>query len=468
MVTQLKEDAGVVLAERIQHWPRTSLVPYERNARTHSAEQVSKIAASIVQFGFVNPILVDGDRGVIAGHGRLRAAELLGMDIVPVVQLGHLTDAQRRAYILADNRLALDAGWDEQLLAEELTTLNEDGFDLALTGFNESEITELFAEEDAAAGSSGDPDAAPALPVTCTTLTGDLWILGPHRLLCGDATSCDHVDRLVGGDRPHCLWTDPPYNVAYVGGTSDALTIKGDQQTPEAFGQFLLAAFTNARAVLRPGASAYVACGEAERVNFGTAFATAGFHLGSCLIWRKSALVLGHSDYHYQHEPILYGWRDDAAHRWFGERTKTTIQELGEPVFQQTGPEEWMLNQGERTLIIRGSKMTVETASGSVFFEEKPARSAEHPTMKPVALVERMLANSTLAGELVLDVFGGSGSTMIACQRLRRRAYLLELDPRYCDVIVRRWQELTGRVALLERTQESFDVRTELARSAAR
>lgn len=449
---------GLVLARRIELLPRHSLVAYSRNARTHSAEQIAKIAASIVEFGFTNPILIDRET-IIAGHGRLEAAVLLDLPEVPVIVLDHLTPTQKRAYILADNRLALDAGWDEELLAGELEALNEEGYDLALTGFNEAEIAGLLAEPEAEGG-SGDADAAPAPPAVAITLPGDLWLLGSHRVLCGDATNLGHVERLAAGEKLMCLWTDPPYNVDYVGKTADALKISNDSKGAPEFFEFLRASLTNACAVMKPGASAYIAHADTEGINFRTAFIAAGFKLASCLIWRKNVMVLGHSDYHWQHEPILYGWRGDGSHRWFGARNKTTIAELPGSTFQQVGPNEWQLSLGEQTLIISGEDLMVETAAGSVFYEEKPSRNAEHPTMKPVALIERMLSNSSETGDPVLDLFGGSGSTLIACQRLKRRARLLELEPRYCDVIVRRWQDFTGKEATLERTGESFNARS--------
>ncbi len=447
---------AVKTAERIEFWPLEKLKPYSRNPRTHTPEQVAKVAASIAEFGFTNPILVDADQGIIAGHCRLMAAQKLGLKQVPVIELTHLTEAQKRAYIIADNRLALDAGWDMELLAGELAALKEDGFALELTGFSGEELDEFLVPENA--GLTND-DAAPPMPEEAVTVPGDVWILGRHRLMCGDATVLTDVEKLMGGELADCTWTDPPYNVnygekaemldKYQKGHRNTSRILNDNMDSEQFYEFLLTAFTNVYAVTKPGAAVYVAHAETEGVNFRTALKTAGFYLSSCLIWRKNALVLGRSDYHWQHEPVLYGWKDTGSHRWFGGRDKTTIHEFEGAPFQQIGDNEWQIPMGETTLIVRGDNVTVEAAHGTVFFEEKPRTSPEHPTMKPVALIERMVCNSTRKGDIVLDPFGGSGSTLTACEKNGRTAHLLELDPKYCDVIVRRWQDYTGKIATL-------------------
>lgn len=421
---QQPTDSHVVLPKRYELWHIDRLRPYDKNPRTHSPEQITKIVASIREYGFTNPILVDSRDGIVAGHGRLEAARAIGMAEVPVFVLDHLTDAQRRAYIIADNRLALEAGWDPDLLASELEGLKLDGFDLGLTGFGEDELDAIFATADAALDGAIDEDEVPALPVTPISRTGDLWILGRHRLLCGDATVATDVERLLGRKHAYCLWTDPPYNVAYEG---SAGTIQNDDQDPAAFAAFLAGAFENAIAALRPGAAAYVCHSETEGLAFRRAFVEAGFKLSSCLIWRKNSLVLGRSDWQWAHEPILYGWKPGAAHPWYGGRDKTTVID-----------------------------------------ENKPFRNADHPTMKPVGLVERMIANSTKPGQLVLDLFAGSGTTLIACERSARIGHALEIDPRFVDVAVRRWEEYTGKQAILDETgQTSADVRTERTQEAA-
>lgn len=445
--------ADVKMARAIEMWPVARLRPYARNARTHDAAQVEKIAASILEFGFTNPILVDESDGIIAGHGRLMAAERVGMAEVPVIPLTHMSDAQRRAYILADNRLALDAGWDEKLLAEELADLRADGFDLDVIGFNDDELDMLLGGG-AELAEDGDEDAAPAPPVFPISVLGDIWVLGSHRVMCGDSTSITAVERLMAGKKADCMWTDPPYNVAYEGAAGK---IENDDMGDEQFREFLRAVFTTAFAVMKAGGPAYVAHADTEGLNFRAAFVESGFKLSSCLIWRKNALVLGRSDYQWQHEPILYGWKEGAAHTWYGARDKTTILELPDSPFQQIGDDEWQFSLGEQSFVIRGEGLTVEQVRGSVFFEEKPTRNAEHPTMKPVALIERMLENSTKRAGVVLDLFGGSGSTLIAAHKLGRSSRLMELDPKFCDVIVRRWQDLTGSKAKLEGDGRTFE-----------
>lgn len=461
----MTEPFSAHMARRIELWPVDRLQPYARNARTHSDAQVAKIAASMTEYGFTNPVLVDSSDGIIAGHGRLMAAKQLGMTEVPVVVLDYLSDEQRRAYILADNRLALDAGWDEEMLAAELAQLQEDGFDLGLTGFDENEIDRLldgFAEDGDDAGH--DDDAVPDVPATPVSVQGDVWVLGQHRVICGDSTMLDDIDRLVAGELIECMWTDPPYNVAYE--SKLAGSIKNDSMGDGQFHQFLLDAFTTAFTVMKPGGAAYVAHADTEGLNFRSAFKLAGFKLSGCLIWRKNSLVLGRSDYQWQHEPILYGWKEGAALRWYGARNKTTMVEFEGSLFEQVQENVWQIRLGEQTLIIEGEGLTVRDAYPSVITEEKPKRSAEHPTMKPVPLIERFLLNSTTKGDTVLDLFGGSGSTLIACEKLGRKARLCELDEKFVDVIVRRWQEFTGRPAVLESTGERFAA-VELQRRSA-
>ena len=441
-------------AQRIELWPVERLKPYDRNARTHSPDQVAKIAASIAEFGFTNPILVDSADGIIAGHGRLAAATELGLPEVPVIVLDHLTDAQRRAYILADNRLAELAGWDNGMLAGELLALKDEGFDIGLAGFSDEELAELLGEVDVEQlDPKADEDEVPAEPVRPIARRGDIWILGRHRLICGDSTMLDDVEAVVGDTPVECMWTDPPYNVAYEG---TAGSIKNDDMEDGQFRQFLTDAFVTAFAVMKPGGAAYVAHADTEGYNFRGAFKDAGFKLSGCLIWRKNSLVLGRSDYQWQHEPILYGWKEGAAHRWYGERNKTMIAEFEGQTFEQVGDRAWQIRIGEQTLIVEGEGLTVRDARPTVVTEEKPKRNAEHPTMKPVALIERYLLNSTKPGDVVLDLFGGSGSTLIACEKLGRAARLVELDEKFVDVIVRRWQDYTGKAAKLESTGQSF------------
>jgi site-specific DNA-methyltransferase (adenine-specific) len=389
------------------------LIPYARNSRTHSDEQVAQIAASIKEFGWTNPILTDGDNGLIAGHGRLLAARKLGHKEVPTIELVGLTDTQKKAYIIADNRLALNAGWDNEMLKLEFDQLTELGFDVELTGFSLDEIAAL-APIELNAGLT-DEDEAPPLPPEPKTKPGDIYKLGKHRLMCGDSTSIDHLERLCGGQAVDMWLTDPPYNVAYEGKTKESLTIQNDSMGDDQFRQFLRDAYVAADAVMKAGAVFYIWHADSEGYNFRGAAQDAGWKVRQCLIWKKSSMVMGRQDYHWKHEPCLYGWKEGAGHLWATDRKQTTILEF-----------------------------------------EKPHRNGEHPTMKPVALFEYQLLNNTKGGDIVLDSFGGSGTTMIAAEKNGRVGYLMELDPKYCDVIVKRWEDFTGKTAeLIPNTTDS-------------
>lgn len=393
--------------------PTSTMIPYARNARTHSDEQVAQIAASIREFGFLNPIIVDGDNGIIAGHGRVLAAQNLGMDSLPCIEAVHLTDAQRRAYIIADNKLALNAGWDDDLLRVELDELGELGFDIELTGFSLDEIEALQVDPEPGLT---DEDAVPDAPEQPVTVDGDVWLLGNHRLMCGSSVSIDNVERLTNGVLVDMWLTDPPYNVAYEGKTKDALTIQNDSMGDGEFRQFLRDAYTAADAVMKPGGVFYIWFADRETHNFTGALVDCGWKLRQMLIWKKKTLVMGRQDYHWRHEPCLYGWKGGAGHLWAADRKQTTILEF-----------------------------------------DRPSRNGEHPTMKPVALFEYQLLNNTKGGDIVLDSFGGSGTTIIAAEKNGRVGYLMELDPKYCDVIIKRWQEYTGNAATLEASGETFE-----------
>jgi DNA modification methylase len=430
---------------RIALWKTERLTPLARNPRTHSEQQIDEIAASMREFGFLWPIMVNGEtREIVAGNGRYLAAVRLGLPVVPVVEERHLTEVQRRAFIIADNKIALNAGWSNELLAEELPALGSLGFDVGITGFSEDEIAEILASVEPPVV---EEPPLPPLPVHPVTRKGDLWVLGDHRVLCGDATRLLDLETVLEGQLAEAVWTDPPYNVDYEG---SAGTIQNDALSDQDFAQFLKDAFGSLILSMRPGAPIYIAHSDTGGYTFRRCFMEAGFKLSSCLIWRKNALVLSRGDYHWQHEPILYGWKPGAAHRWYGSRDKTTILEFDGPPFQQVGEREWQIVLGETTLIVRGQDLTVEPVRGTVFYESKPTVNAEHPTMKPVRLVARMLANSAKRGAAVLDPFGGSGSTLMACEALGLKARLVELDPRFVDVIVWRWQGATGGIAALE------------------
>ena len=393
--------------------PVGALVPYINNSRTHSDDQVAKIAASIREFGWTNPVLVDGDNGIIAGHGRVMAARMLGLEEVPVIELVHMTAQQKRAYVIADNKLAELAGWDKELLSLELGALKLDGFDLDLIGFDVIDLAKLMPP-DPKIGLIGE-DEAPSLPAVPTSAPGDVWLLGEHRLMCGDSTSVADVERLMDGYKADLIITDPPYNVAYEGGTGDKLTIQNDSMSAAQFYEFLLNAYLAMFAVAKDGAGIYVFHADSEGMNFRKAMLDAGFKLAQCCVWVKQSLVLGRQDYHWQHEPVLYGWKPNGAHRWYGDRKQTTV---------------WQF--------------------------DRPSRNDVHPTMKPIALIEYPLCNSSRGGDIVLDLFGGSGSTLIACEKHSRSARLMELDPKYCDVIVQRWQEFTGKAATLKSSGDAF------------
>jgi DNA modification methylase len=404
--------------ERIEQWPLARLQPYAKNAKVHGADQVAKIAASMAEFGWTVPCLVAEDGELIAGHGRVLAATQLGLTDAPVIVLGHLTEAQRRAYRLADNKLTELGTWDEALLSAELQELLAEDYDLSLIGFSDGELDNLLAgttDPDADAGD--DADDVPEPPEDPVSRPGDLWLLGNHRLLCGDATVATDMERLLDGARANLCFCDPPYNVDYAGGVGAEKAGKGRRIKNDAlgndFGQFLYDACVLIN--LYTDGAVYICMSSSELHTLQAAFKEAGGHWSTFVIWAKDRFTLGRSDYQRQYEPILYGWPERAKRHWCGDR-----------------------NQGDVWQITR------------------PHKNDLHPTMKPVSLVERALRNSSQRGDLVLDPFGGSGTTLIAAEATGRKAALLELDPKYVDVILRRWQEFTRREAVLAETGLSF------------
>jgi DNA modification methylase len=422
------------------------LIPYVKNSRTHSEEQIAQIAASIKEFGWTNPVLIDGDNGIIAGHGRVMAARKLKFKEVPTIELKDLTETQKKAYIIADNRLALNAGWDNEMLMLELKELSESDFSLDLLGFDKDELHALLNPEQLNEGLTHEDDV-PDLPKKPISKLGDIWVCGPHKVMCGSSLEIDAWDTLMDGERADVCWTDPPYNVAYE--SKLAGKIKNDDMNNDEFKQFLLDAYISMFSVMKEGAPIYVAHADTEGLNFRDSFIKAGFKLSGCLIWRKNSLVLGRSDYQWMHEPILYGWKPGSKHRWYGGRKLTTIVEHGEsgPI-QKLEDGRWAVKVGDSVLIVSGDAQ-VEESPASIFFHEKPKRSSEHPTMKPVGLIEKMLKSSARPGDIVIDAFGGSGSTLIAADRLGMSARLMELDAKFVDVIVKRWEDFTGRKAKL-------------------
>lgn len=383
--------------------PIDSIRPYPDNPR-HNDDAVEAVAASIREFGFRQPIVVDRDDVIVVGHSRYKAALKLGLAEVPVHVAAELSPAQAKAYRLADNQTATLATWDDAKLVAELLALQEQEFDLGLTGFSADELSELLAPEPTEF--AGDPDDVPEPPVEPITQPGDLWLLGRHRLLCGDSTKAADVERLLDGATADLLLTDPPYNVAYVGKTADALTIANDAMAGVDYRDFLVRCLGAAKGHMAQGAAFYLWHADSEGFTVRGACADVGLMVRQCLVWVKSTFALGRQDYHWKHEPCLYGWVDGAAHTWLADRTQTTVLEF-----------------------------------------DKPARNAEHPTMKPVELFAYLIGNSCPRGGLVLDPFGGSGTTLVAAEQTGRTACLLELDPKYVDVIVQRFETLTGTKA---------------------
>ena len=374
------------------------LVPYANNARTHSPAQINKLRSSLREFCFINPVIIDRDFGIIAGHGRVLAAREEGISEVPCVYADHLTEAQKKAYIIADNRMAMDAGWDEEMLRIEIESLQADAFDLALTGFDEKELSKLF--DDGNDAKDDDFDVDEELKKPTFSKAGDVWKLGRHRLVCGDSTKPETYEVLMEGRKANLVLTDPPYNVNYEG---TAGKIKNDNMASEKFFDFLFDAFSCMEKVMADDASIYVFHADTEGLNFRKAFDAAGFYLSGCCIWKKPSLVLGRSPYQWQHEPCLFGWKKNGKHQWYSDRKQTTIWEF-----------------------------------------EKSKKNGEHPTMKPIPLLCYPITNSTMSNTLVLDPFGGSGSTLIACEQTDRSCSTIELDEKFCDVIVNRYIELVG------------------------
>jgi DNA modification methylase len=395
----------------------SQLLNHRSNARMHSDWQIDRIAASIVEFGFVNPVLITPDSTIIAGHARVRAARKMGLTEVPVIVLAHLSEAQQRALLIADNQLALDSSWDEEKLRKELADLQQQDFDLELLGFDDKLLTQLMTDERIG---SLDVDIVPRRPRIATSVPGDLWVLGEHRLLCGDALDGEALSSLMRGEMAQMVFTDPPYNVAYTGKTAERLSLVNDELGDQ-FEQFLFRAFTNMFAACQ--GAMYVCMSSSELHRLYKAFTDAGGHWSTYVIWAKHHFTLGRSDYQRQYEPILYGWPKGTQRHWCGDRKQ-----------------------------------------GDVWFIPRPAANREHPTMKPVELVERAIENSTKGGDLILDPFAGSGTTLIACHRRKRRARVIEIDPVYVDVICRRWEQFTGKSAVLDADGRSFEEVLDLRR----
>lgn len=373
------------------------LIPYVNNARTHSKEQITKLRSSLREFGFINPVIIDRDYNIIAGHGRVMAAKEENITEVPCVFVDHLTEAQKKAYIIADNRFALDAGWDEEMLKLEIEALQDMAFDLSLTGFDDAELSKLFETDDV---KDDEFDVEAELQKPTKTQIGDIWLLGKHKLVCGDSTKAETFAILMNDEKANLVITDPPYNVNYEG---SAGKIKNDNMENDKFYHFLLDAFTNTEKAMADDASIYVFHADTEGLNFRKAFKDAGFYLSGTCIWKKQSLVLGRSPYQWQHEPVLFGWKKKGKHQWYTGRKESTIWEF-----------------------------------------DKPKKNGDHPTMKPIPLLAYPIMNSSMSNCIVLDPFGGSGSTLIACEQTDRIARTIELDEKFCDVIIKRYIEQVG------------------------
>ena len=380
--------------------PVDKFIPYANNARTHSKEQINKLRSIYRGIGYGDPVEVDENFTILSGHGRVEAAKAEGMKELPYVMLTGMTEAEKKAYILAVNRSALDAGWDEELLAVEIESLADMGFDMSLTAFDEKELAALYGANDNDI-KDDDFDLTAALEKASFVEPGDIWTVGRHRLMCGDATKAEDVQKLMDGTRANLIVTDPPYGVSFK--SSSGLTIQNDSMKNEEFYAFLLSAFKNMADVLEKGGAAYVFHADTEGLNFRRAFIDAGFHLAGCCIWVKDSLVLGRSDYQWQHEPILYGFLQNGKHPWYSDRKQTTIWKYA-----------------------------------------KPKRNENHPTSKPLDLLAYPISNSSQENSIVIDTFGGSGSTMMACEQTGRECRMMELDPKYASVILRRYVEDFG------------------------
>jgi DNA modification methylase len=397
------------MAKKIEIVPLNDLVPYEKNFNRHPRSQIRQIINSIEEFGWTNPILIDKDQGIVAGHGRFEAAKQMGLLDVPVIKLDHLSDTQKRAFLIADNQIQRNSDFDHDLLADELISLREDDFDLDLLGFDEEQLLDILPEETEESGGSSEVDDVPETEKNEFNVErGQVWLLGRHRIICGDATDAEDYQKLMAGEEADLWITDPPYNVSYEGETAEKLTIQNDTMEDGDFRGFLKKAFQAAKDCLRPGASFYIWHADSEGYNFRGACFDVDLKIRQCLIWLKDSMVMGRQDYHSKHEPCLYGWKDGAGHFWNSDRKQTTVLEF-----------------------------------------IRPKRNDVHPTMKPVDLIAYQMKNNSKKGELVLDCFLGSGTTLMAAEREGRKCYGLQIDPHYCSVIIKRWQDYTGQEAKL-------------------
>lgn len=458
--SQLDTKVYVKTAAKSNQWPacnpemrlHESLRPSDRNPRKHTDKQIDQIASSVREFGITFPILIAENSEIIAGEGVWKGLGKLGYDEVPVIIAKNWTADQIKAYRIADNQLALNSGWDISKLAIEISELQESGFAVDLIGFDPDELSDLLTDDDKYNTDKNDiPDSGPK-PIT---KKGDVWLLGNHRLVCGDSTKVDDVEILMNKTMADAVWTDPPYNVAVSKWGREG--IANDEMSDSDFVGFLLDSFVTAFSFMKPGSAIYVASADLEAINFQSAFKSAGFHMCPPLVWAKNSFVVGRSDYQYQHEPIIYGWKPGDSHRWYGDRKQSSVIELDGNVFTKNQDGSITVRVGSESLVITGNDLQARAIEPSVIRVDRPTKSKLHPTTKPVELIERQLKNSTRKGDIVLDLFGGSGSTMIACEVMGRNARLVEIDQKYCDIIVKRWQEFTGHDAELESSGSFFN-----------
>ena len=436
---------------KIEQWPVTRLIPYAGNPRKND-HAVDRMSAVIREFGFRIPVVARSDGELVDGHLRLKAALALGLETVPVLLADDMSPDQVKAFRLLVNRSATWAGFDEELLAKEIEELMLSGFDITFTGFEQSELDKLLREH---AAVEKDPEVIPDPPKEPLVKKGELWCLGRHRLLCDDSLNGVAMGHLLKGEPAAMVWTDPPYNVDYTG---KAGSITNDKMSAAGFEDFLYNAFVRMREALRPGGAIYVAHSETGNgLAFRQTFTRAGLRFASCIIWKKSQAVMGRGDYHWQHEPILYGWKPGAAHKWYGNRKQKTVIEAGLPGLTQDDNGNWLMLIDGRLYRLTGTDIKLEELAGTVIEVPKPVKSENHPTTKPVALIEPMISNSSPTGGMVLDPFGGSGSTLIACELLGRNARVMEIDPRYAQVIITRWQDFTGQQTVRESDGMLFD-----------
>jgi DNA modification methylase len=411
-------------AQQIEMHAIEGLIPYVNNSRTHSESQVAQVAASIKEFGFTNPVLIDDDNMIIAGHGRIQAAMRLGLAEVPCIRLSHLTENQKKAYIIADNKLALNAGWDDELLRLELGNLEENDFDLSLTGFSDDELKNLLLPEQV--NGLVDEDQVPEVPEDPVTVEGDIWILGNHRLMCGDSTSIDAVDRLMDKRKADMVFTDPPYGMTYGGGRAGKIgssdgTVKkhgvilGDDLRGDNLIEMIRDAIACAMTSSKSGSAYYICFPWRTYSEFEAALNQIGLNVSSCIVWDKKSIGLGNANYRPQHEFIFY----IKGSAWHGDKSQSDV---------------WYMSRGSTSAYV-------------------------HPTQKPVELIEKAIHNSSKTEDIIIDLFGGSGSTLIACEKTNRLSCLMELDPKYCDVIIKRWQDFTGKEAVHEDGRKFNDLR---------